>query len=339
MEKPSVSVIIPNYNHAQYLEERINSVLRQTYKDFELIILDDCSTDNSSEVIEKYRENPHVSFIVYNQQNSGSTFKQWDKGISLAKGDYIWIAESDDSCKDCFLERAISQFKANKNVAVVFAYSFSFNANGEVTGGIRPAGDSIVWDGKRFIRERMFRGTAITNASMAVFSRKCALSIGKDYQACIGAGDYLFWVNMAETGAVVELREPLNFCRKHAMNVTKKRDADGTNAIERRRIFDLMNAKGYIPKEKIPYIYALNRLDIFKKCANLTADEKDRLLSLWSGEIADDRIRMVIRKEKTLKSIRKIPFKLRHGLFYMKKFLYQKIAGKSNNDVIKLLYN
>ena len=86
-----VSVIIPNYCYAAYLEQRIDSVLSQTYQDLEVIILDDNSPDDglSRMVIEKYRENPHVSHIVYNDENSGSTFKQWDKGISLAEGEYM----------------------------------------------------------------------------------------------------------------------------------------------------------------------------------------------------------------------------------------------------------
>ena len=91
-----VSVIIPNYNHAPFLKERIDSVLNQTYDNFEVIILDDKSTDNSKEVIANYRGHSKISHIVYNEENSGSTFKQWQKGFSLAKGDYIWIAESDD---------------------------------------------------------------------------------------------------------------------------------------------------------------------------------------------------------------------------------------------------
>ena len=78
-----VSVIIPNYNHAKYLEQRIDSVLNQSYQDFEVIILDDCSKDNSRDVIEKYRSHERVSHIVYNEQNSGGTFNQWNKGLSL----------------------------------------------------------------------------------------------------------------------------------------------------------------------------------------------------------------------------------------------------------------
>ena len=95
---PLVSVIVPNYCHSMYLDERILSILNQTYNNFELIILDDCSPDNgaSKSVIEKYRDNSHISQIIFNEKNSGSTFKQWEKGINLAKGEFIWIAESDD---------------------------------------------------------------------------------------------------------------------------------------------------------------------------------------------------------------------------------------------------
>lgn len=76
---PLVSIIIPNYNHARFLDERMTSVLEQTYQHIEVIILDGCSTDNSREVIEKYRSNPKVRKIVFNDTNSGSPFRQWKK--------------------------------------------------------------------------------------------------------------------------------------------------------------------------------------------------------------------------------------------------------------------
>jgi len=80
---PLVSIIIPNYNHARYLEQRLDSVFNQTYQNFEVIILDDCSTDNSLEIIEKYKDNPHLSLVVVNETNSGSSYKQWDNGIKF----------------------------------------------------------------------------------------------------------------------------------------------------------------------------------------------------------------------------------------------------------------
>ena len=104
---PTVSVIVPNYCHAPYLEQRIESILQQTFQDFELILLDDCSTDGSREILERYRNHPKVSGIFYNERNSGSPFKQWKKGLSKATGDYVWIAESDDFSSPCFLERCV----------------------------------------------------------------------------------------------------------------------------------------------------------------------------------------------------------------------------------------
>ena len=100
-----VSVIIPNYNYENFIEERIDSILLQTYPVHELIILDDVSTDNSVELIEKkvkeIQDIP-VKFIK-NQKNSGSVFSQWQLGIKNVTGDYFWIAEADDSCSNCFI--------------------------------------------------------------------------------------------------------------------------------------------------------------------------------------------------------------------------------------------
>ena len=76
--------------------------------DLELIILDDASTDNSKEIIERYRRQERVTHIIYNEVNSGSAFRQWRTGISLAKGDWVWIAESDDYCSSAFLETLLT---------------------------------------------------------------------------------------------------------------------------------------------------------------------------------------------------------------------------------------
>ena len=129
MNKPLVSVIIPNYNHARFLDERIRTVLNQTYQNFELIILDDKSTDNSLEVINKYKDDPHVSDIVVNEENSGSTFKQWHKGFELAKGDIVWIAESDDSC-DAKLLEVLVQGYLESDAVLALCKSCKYDADG-----------------------------------------------------------------------------------------------------------------------------------------------------------------------------------------------------------------
>lgn len=107
---PMVSVILPNYNHVVYLKERIESILNQTYQNFELILLDDCSADNSCDILNAYKEHPKVSALVLNEKNTGNTFLQWDRGIRLAKGKYVWIAESDDTADIHFLEATVAHW-------------------------------------------------------------------------------------------------------------------------------------------------------------------------------------------------------------------------------------
>jgi len=104
---PTVSIIVPNYNHQNFLKQRLDSIFNQTFQDFEVLIFDDASTDESLEVLEFYKEHPKVSSYIVNQHNSGSPFKQWRKGMELANGAYIWIAESDDFATNNFLEEQL----------------------------------------------------------------------------------------------------------------------------------------------------------------------------------------------------------------------------------------
>src|ERR1035438_3730252 len=118
-----VSVVIPNYNHSRFLPRRIDSVLSQTFQDFELILLDDCSADDSRSILAQYSNDPRVR-IEFNETNSGSTFKQWNKGVRLAHGKYVWIAESDDYADARLLERLVAVLDSDP--AVSFAYCQSW---------------------------------------------------------------------------------------------------------------------------------------------------------------------------------------------------------------------
>jgi cellulose synthase/poly-beta-1,6-N-acetylglucosamine synthase-like glycosyltransferase len=84
LKMPTVSVIVPNYNHARFLARRIDSILKQSFQDFELILLDDCSTDDSRSILSLYARDPRVR-IEFNEANSGGTFKQWNKGVRSRK--------------------------------------------------------------------------------------------------------------------------------------------------------------------------------------------------------------------------------------------------------------
>src|SRR5262249_33075884 len=93
----TISAIVPTYNHARFLEQRIRSIVEQKGRPDELIILDDASTDGSRELIERLVPELDLPVVtVFNETRSGNVFRQWEKGISLARGDLVWICESDD---------------------------------------------------------------------------------------------------------------------------------------------------------------------------------------------------------------------------------------------------
>jgi glycosyltransferase involved in cell wall biosynthesis len=166
---PKVSVIVPNYNHARFLRQRLDSIFNQTFQDFEVIILDDCSTENSKEVIEEYRNRSQVSHVVYNETNSGSPFKQWAKGIDLAQGEYIWIAESDDWAEVNFLEIMVSCINSNRNIALVFSASNWVYLDHE--DKILLHSKIFKMNGIEFIKKRMICGNSIQNASAVIFRK------------------------------------------------------------------------------------------------------------------------------------------------------------------------
>ncbi len=245
-----VSVIIPNYNHAPFLTERIESVLNQTYQDFEVIILDDCSTDNSREIIEKYRNHPKVSKIVYNETNSGSTFRQWQKGFGLAKGEYIWIAESDDVAHPEFLEAVVNEMSRQDNVVLGFSSMIRIDENGKNYGEIPLTSmGKFPMEGKDFIRHNMLFGCHILNASSAVFKKSSLSKISDEYTAYKGSGDYLFWIEIANTGRVVKVNRPLDLFRNHSINkVTPRVVAEGIQFEETRKILQRLIGLGYVDR-------------------------------------------------------------------------------------------
>lgn len=230
---PTVSVIIPNYNHAPYLRERIDSVLNQTYQDFELILLDDHSTDNSAEVMAEYEGDPHISHIVINTENTGNTFLQWERGMALARGEYIWIAESDDVAEPQLLETLLGELQKNTQATVAYSHSIMIDSNSQpmaMTWHRKGSSGKVnTFDGVRYVRKKMLVHNHIYNASMAVFRRSAIADIPKDYQQYTYSGDWLFWSYLCMKGQVIEVCKPLNRYRQHTNKVSKKASFDGRN--------------------------------------------------------------------------------------------------------------
>ncbi|MBB4035896.1 glycosyltransferase involved in cell wall biosynthesis [Dysgonomonas hofstadii] len=247
MSTPLVSVIVPNYNHNHFLAQRLDSILNQTFQDFELIILDDCSTDNSRDIIEKYRTSEKVSHVIYNEKNSGSPFLQWQKGLSLARGEYIWIAESDDYSDLIFLEKMIFLLKNNLSCNISYCCSHLIDENGNILPidwdrNKQERYAVNVFDGKQFLKARMLFDNSIYNAGMAVFRKSAYKNIGNEFTKYTFCGDWYFWNKICIQGTVIRYCDKLNYFRQHSDKVTPRADSEGIKFIEGKYVFkDVMD--------------------------------------------------------------------------------------------------
>lgn len=240
--RPKVSIIVPNYNHCKFLEQRLRSIFSQTFQDFEVILLDDFSSDNSIEIIKHYKNHKKVTHTILNNQNSGSPFKQWGRGIAVARGQWIWIAESDDFCSPKFLSEILKEIRKNKEIGLAYCASAVVNENGMVINKkIIPKMVPTVWDnnfktsGASFIKDLLVIQNVIPNASGVVFSRSLVSNIDwKSIESMSFCGDWMFYMQLLENTEIVYLNETLNFFRSHS-KVTRVHDTMGK---KRKRIVE-----------------------------------------------------------------------------------------------------
>ncbi|WP_242928881.1 glycosyltransferase family 2 protein [Pontibacter vulgaris] len=262
-----VSVIIPNYNHAKYLNQRIDSVLNQTFSDFELIILDDNSTDNSREIIESYRNHPKISKVIYNEKNSGSVFKQWEKGVLQAKGDYIWIAESDDWADLSFLDKLTTVLQVDPSIGLIYCNSniimeddvqniLTFSNLRNHNYNTDKWSRSYILEGTKEIQENLIQSCTVNNASAVLFSKKALLKIfplDKDFKYI---GDWYCYLRICKDYKIAYLNETLNFYREHSINASKNLASGLRYVLEYTILFDwILKNLNFIDKNVLADVY------------------------------------------------------------------------------------
>lgn len=227
---PKVSVIVPNYNHARFLEQRIDSILQQTYQDFELILLDDASTDQSCEILQTYLGDPRVK-AEFNQTNSGSPFKQWNKGLQLAQGKYIWIAESDDYAHPTLLEKLVHVLEQHPTVGLVYSQSWEVDERNTIlstrhywTNDLDPQRwqQDFINSGAEECRNYLIFKNTIPNASAVLFRSSLYQHSQIDNESFRLAGDWFAWVKLLAHCDIGFVREPLNYYRTHAHTARQK---------------------------------------------------------------------------------------------------------------------
>lgn len=257
--KPRVSVIIPNFNHARFLERRFQSVLNQTFQDFEILYLDDASTDRSQEVARRYTLDRRVR-VFQNSVNSGSPFAQWNRGVKEARGELIWIAESDDFADERLLERLVEKLENNPNVGVAYYQSQCVDEHDHIlgtmdwwTGDLNPARWKSDWvnTGRDEVSRFLARKNTLPNASAVVFRREVFLEAGGANETMRVCGDWGCWARCLLRCDLAFVAQPLNFFRRHPDSVGKQAEESGLLALESYQVLEFLRRQGVAQKSAL----------------------------------------------------------------------------------------
>lgn len=229
----SISVIIPNYNYQEYLLQRVYSILNQKQAIKEIIFLDDCSTDSSIELIDEIVEilqDIITCKIQYNKKNSGSPFKQWALGFSMAESEYVWVAEADDYANPNFLKEVLKPMKQDNSILISYCDSSYINKEGRIIKktvkdlvDIMNSGhwdNNYINDGKKEIENYEFLNCTIANVSSVVFKNgdySKDLDKASTFKQC---GDWYFYYSVMRKGKVAYSRKSYNYFRLHNANST-----------------------------------------------------------------------------------------------------------------------
>lgn len=284
-ESIKISVVVPNYNYSNYLYQRVYSILNQNYKIHELIILDDASKDNSlfyiEQIEQKISEFVNVKVVV-NDINSGNAFSQWQKGMNLASGDYVWVAEADDYAKENFLNEVVSPLKKNNNIVISYADTGFIDSNGYITKNslvdqidilkTNHWNASYVNKGISEINCYSYLNCTIPNVSGTIIKKGNYDEIFESAKKFHQSGDWFTYLNILNLGDISFINKTLNYYRVHGNNISQTFDKKA-HILEIQRIYKFVKEKYGIDDEQQIQMY--NRIKFLCKVWSVKLNEKE----------------------------------------------------------------
>lgn len=204
---PLVTVYIANHNYGHFVKQAIESVLAQTFDDYELIVIDDGSTDNSREVIEEYADHPNI--IPVFQNNRGLTTTN-NIAIRLARGEYIMRLDADDYLHPEALEKLYDAITEDENIGLVFPDYFETDEDGKVIAEVR-----------RHDFDHVTLHDQPAHGACTLIRHRCLEEVG-GYDENFGCQDGLdLWIHFVERFEVRNVNQPLFYYRQHGSNLTR----------------------------------------------------------------------------------------------------------------------
>lgn len=212
MSKPKVSIILPVYNSQEYIKEAIESISSQSFKDWELIIIDDASSDQTPNILKKYKDKRIIG--LKNDRNMGVAISL-NRGLKQATGEYIARIDADDICFPNRFELQVEFLDNNPATVIVGSNAEIINSSGDVLFITDLPTTDIG------IRNMLFVRNPLIHPSV-MFRRKILGKVGNYNIKFNGAEDYELWFRMLKSGRAYNFKKPLIKRRVHDNVVTKK---------------------------------------------------------------------------------------------------------------------
>ncbi len=218
--QPSVSFVIASYNYARYVGQTIKSLLAQNYDALEIIVIDDCSPDNSREVLQRFSDEPRVR-LVFHDTNLGN-IRTYNEGLRMARGDFIGIVGSDDyALRADAVARQVAIFEQHPTVGFVYSAHTYVDENSKPFRVFQPWSDDYVRDGLVEFRDLAFRNYVPHTGTLV--RRRCHDELGLYDLNLPHAADWELWLRLAGRYDVGYVAEPLYAYRIHGGNMSVAR--------------------------------------------------------------------------------------------------------------------
>ncbi|MBE7211563.1 MAG: glycoside hydrolase family 99-like domain-containing protein [Gluconacetobacter diazotrophicus] len=236
-EMKRVSVVVPSYNYARYMRQRLASIFAQGHPVFEVIVIDDASVDDSvAEARAAGADWNREVRVIAQERNAGSVFRQWQRAAAEARGDWVWIAEADDAADPRMLERLVRATDGAPRAVMAFCDSRAVDSEGrEVSDSYKPYYHTTVGaaldtdglhDGPDFVRGFLSERNLILNVSGVLFERRALraalVRLGDELLDFRVAGDWRLYIELLrqEGAQIAYVSEPLNIHRRHGDSQT-----------------------------------------------------------------------------------------------------------------------